>query len=156
MSPDEMTKMLAGAASADTSPTGMSGLSLAFVGDAVYEVMVRSLVLSRGDARVQTLHSRAVDYVNASFQAQAADILLPLLTDDETAVYKRGRNATSAHTPKNKSEAEYHKATGFEALMGYLWLKKDFERLTELFFAVTTAKDNAAENGTARRKTDTE
>ena len=97
--------------------------------------MVRTLVLSKGDARVQTLHSHAIDYVNASFQAQAADRLMMLLTEEEMSVYKRGRNAPSAHTPKNKTEAEYHKATGFEALFGFLWLKKDFKRLSLLFFA---------------------
>ncbi len=135
MCPDEMTQMLGGLSGEDVSPAGMSGLSLAFVGDAVYETMVRTLVLSKGDARVQTLHSHAIDYVNASFQAQAADRLMMLLTEEEMSVYKRGRNAPSAHTPKNKTEAEYHKATGFEALFGFLWLKKDFKRLSLLFFA---------------------
>ncbi len=135
MCPDEMTQMLGGLSGEDVSPAGMSGLSLAFVGDAVYETMVRTLVLSKGDARVQTLHSHAIDYVNASFQSQAADRLMTLLTEEEMSVYKRGRNAPSAHTPKNKTEAEYHKATGFEALFGFLWLKKDFKRLSLLFFA---------------------
>ncbi len=139
MCPDEkteiMTDMLQGLSGTDVSPAGMSGLTLAFMGDAVYETMVRTLVLSRGDARVQTLHAHAIDYVNASFQAQAADRLTAILTEEEISVYKRGRNAPSAHTPKNKTEAEYHKATGFEALFGYLWLKKDFKRLSELFFA---------------------
>ncbi len=139
MCPDEMTQMLGGLSGEDVSPAGMSGLSLAFVGDAVYETMVRTLVLSKGDARVQTLHSHAIDYVNASFQSQAADRLMTLLTEEEMSVYKRGRNAPSAHTPKNKTEAEYHKATGFEALFGYLWLKKDFKRLSLLFFAAVQA-----------------
>lgn len=145
MCPDEITEMLTGLSGEDVSPAGMSGLSLAFVGDAVYEVMVRTLVLSRGDARVQTLHSRAIDYVNASFQAQAADRLAPMLTENEISVYRRGRNAPSAHTPKNKTEAEYHKATGFEALVGYLWLKKDFKRLSSLFSAVIAESDGKKE-----------
>lgn len=144
MCPDEMTRLLGELSSESTSPAGLSGLSLAFVGDAVYEVLVRTLVLSRGDARVQTLHSRAIDLVNASFQAKAADMLIPMLTDDEISVFKRGRNAPSAHTPKNKTEAEYHKATGFEALIGYLWLKKDTERLAFLFSEITD-KDSFAQ-----------
>lgn len=121
----------------EISPERLSGLSLAFIGDAVYEVYVRTLVLGKGDARVKTLHSNVTEYVNASFQAKAADILAPMLTEDELGIYKRGRNAHSAHTPKNKTEAEYHKATGFEALVGYLWLKKDFDRLTQIFNTVT-------------------
>ena len=145
MCPDEITEMLTGLSGEDVSPAGMSGLSLAFIGDAVYEVLVRTLVLSRGDARVQTLHSRVIDFVNASFQARAADMLAPMLTEDEMSVYKRGRNAPSAHTPKNKTEAEYHKATGFEALVGYLWLKKDFKRLSSLFSAVIAEADGKKE-----------
>lgn len=145
MCPDEMTEMLMGLSGEDVSPAGMSGLSLAFIGDAVYEVLVRTLVLSRGDARVQALHSRAIDFVNASFQARAADMLAPMLTENEMSVYKRGRNAPSAHTPKNKTEAEYHKATGFEALVGYLWLKKDFKRLSSLFSAVIAEADGKKE-----------
>ena len=146
MFPDDMTETLGKLAVRETSPAGMSGLSLAFVGDAVYEVLVRTLVLSKGDARVQTLHSRAIDLVNASFQAQAADRLMPFLTEDEISVFKRGRNAPSAHTPKNKTEAEYHKATGFEALIGYLWLKKDTERLSFLFSLITD-ESNTEQNG---------
>ena len=111
----------------------MSGLSLAFIGDAVYEVLVRQYVLSLGEARVQDLHRDTVRFVNAAFQAKAAEALADRLTEEETAYYKRGRNANSAHTPKNKSEAEYHRATGFEALIGYLYLAERFDRLEELF-----------------------
>lgn len=111
----------------------MNGLSLAFIGDAVYEVMLREHILAEGDARVAQLHKDTVKYANATFQASAAERLLPLLTEEEAAVYRRGRNAHSAHTPKNKSEAEYHKATGFEALFGYLYLMKNTARLYELF-----------------------
>ena len=111
----------------------MSGLSLAFIGDAVYELLVRQYVLSLGEARVQDLHRETVRFVNAAFQARAAEALADRLTEEETAYYKRGRNANSAHTPKNKSEAEYHRATGFEALIGYLYLAERFDRLEELF-----------------------
>ena len=111
----------------------MSGLSLAFIGDAVYELLVRQYVLSQGEARVQDLHRDTVRFVNAAFQAKAAELLSDMLTEEELSYYKRGRNANSAHTPKNKSEAEYHRATGFEALVGYLYLSQQFDRLQELF-----------------------
>ena len=111
----------------------MSGLSLAFVGDAVYELLVRQYVLSQGEARVQDLHRETVALVNAAFQAKAAEMLSDVLTEEELSYYKRGRNANSAHTPKNKSEAEYHRSTGFEALLGYLYLSEQYDRLEELF-----------------------
>ena len=111
----------------------MSGLSLAFVGDAVYELLVRQYVLSQGEARVQDLHRETVALVNAAFQAKAAEMLADVLTEEELSYYKRGRNANSAHTPKNKSEAEYHRSTGFEALLGYLYLSEQYDRLEELF-----------------------
>ena len=113
----------------------MDGLTLAFIGDAVYELMLRDLVLSSAAARVETLHRDAVYYANASFQAQAAERLLPLLSEEEAGVYKRGRNAHATHTPKNKTEAEYHKATGLEALFGWLYLRGESERLQTLFLA---------------------
>lgn len=111
----------------------LSGLSLAFIGDAVYELFIRNYILSKGEARVKTLHKDCVRLVNADFQADMMDVLLPVLTEEETAVFKRGRNAHSGHTPKNKSEAQYHKATGFEALIGFIYLKKDYDRLSYLF-----------------------
>ena len=115
------------------NPKNLSGLSLAFIGDAVYEVMVRRYIMSASEMRVQDLHKTAVKFVNASFQANAADAFLEILSEEELAVFKRGRNAHTSHTPKNSSEAQYHKATGFEALFGYLYLKGEYDRLTELF-----------------------
>lgn len=117
----------------------LGGLSLAFIGDSVYDLMIRSYVLSKGDAKAEQLHRAAVKYANAEFQARAAEKLLPMLNEEEEAVYRRGRNAHSAHTPKNKSEADYHKATGFEALMGYLYLCGNTARLNELFDNILTA-----------------
>ena len=114
----------------------MSGLSLAFIGDAVYELLVRQHVLSLGEARVQDLHRETVRFVNAAFQAKAAEALSDMLTEEELSYYKRGRNANASHTPKNKSEAEYHRATGFEALFGYLYLAERFDRLEELFSVI--------------------
>ena len=114
----------------------MSGLSLAFIGDAVYELLVRQYVLSLGEARVQDLHRETVRFVNAAFQAKAAEKLTDMLTEEELSYYKRGRNANASHTPKNKSEAEYHRATGFEALFGYLYLAERFDRVAELFHII--------------------
>ena len=120
----------------------LSGLSLAFVGDAVYELFIRKYILSKGEARVKDLHRDSVRLVNADFQADMTDVLMPYLKDDEIAVFKRGRNAHAGHTPKNKSEAQYHKSTGFEALIGYLYLKEDFDRLSFIFSFVCREDKN--------------
>lgn len=114
-------------------PRQMSGLQLAFIGDCVYELLVRRHVMSLDGGGVQQLHRRAVEYANAAFQADAAQALLPALTEEELTVYRRGRNAHTSHTPKNKSEAQYHRATGFEALFGYLYLTGQTARLQTLF-----------------------
>lgn len=122
----------------------LNGLTLAFVGDAVYELMVRNMLTDNTEPTVNDLHKQCVKYVNADFQADAIDRLLPLLSEEEITFFKRGRNAKSAHVPKNKTQAQYHKATGFEALFGYLFLKGDAERLNELF-AITVKKDDDCE-----------
>ena len=119
--------------SEDVDYRTLGGLSLAFIGDAVYELFIRKYILSKGEARVKDLHKDTVRLVNADFQADMTDVLMPHLREDEIAVFKRGRNAHAGHTPKNKSEARYHMSTGFEALVGYLYLKKDYERLGEIF-----------------------
>ena len=129
---------------ADVSALG--GLSLAFIRDSVYDLLIRGYILSAGDAKAELLHRNAVKYANAAFQARAAEKLLPELTEEEEAVYRRGRNAHSAHTPKNKSEADYHKATGFEALMGYLYLTGNTQRLYELFDIILTVEKEKKEN----------
>lgn len=125
---EELDKLLP-----DVSYKTMSGLSLAFIGDAVYELMIRKYIISKGEAKISELHRKCVKLVNADFQADMSDILADELSEDEKVIFKRGRNAHSAHTPKNKSEAQYHKSTGFEALIGYLYLKKDFKRLEYIF-----------------------
>ncbi len=117
----------------DTDYRTLSGLTLAFIGDAVYELLIRRHILSLGEAKVSSLHKEAVKLVNADHQADMAKMLMPFLSEEETAVYKRGRNAHAGHTPKNKSEASYHMSTGFEALIGYIYLKKDYNRLDEIF-----------------------
>ncbi len=117
-----------------------SPLALAYIGDGIYELMIREWVLSKGNSPVNKLHKKTVSCVCASAQAKAFDYIENDLTNDELAVYKRGRNATSS-VPRNGNPAEYRKATGFEALFGYLHLSKQTERIDVLFDKVLTQFD---------------
>ncbi len=107
---------------------GVSPLNLAFVGDGVYDLMVRERLVCLANRPNKELHQLAVQQVRAEAQAAALDKLLPTLSEEETAVYKRGRNA---HT--SRSGGDYHKATGLEALFGYLYLSGRVDRVRELF-----------------------
>ena len=106
--------------------------ALAYIGDAVYEVYVRTLILSGGNAPVRKLHTRSVGYVKAKAQSGILRKLMEELAPDELEVVRRGRNAKSGTIPKNVNLSEYKYATGFEALIGYLYLKKDYKRLLEI------------------------
>lgn len=119
-----------------------SPLALAYIGDAVYDLVIRSLVLNEGNRQVQKMHKRTSSMVQASAQARIITALNDRLTEEEHAVYKRGRNAKSMSPAKNQSVSDYHKATGFEALMGYLYLKKDWKRMLELIKAGLDALEN--------------
>ena len=123
-----MEKLLQGG-----TPQGLSPLPLAFVGDGVFELLVREYLVSQGNCPVKKLHSRKVELVRCQAQAQAVQKLMPILTEEEQAIYKRGRNAHTSRTPKNATVADYHAATGLETLFGYLYLKGDLPRLRELF-----------------------
>lgn len=108
-------------------------LALAFMGDTVWDLLVRSRLL-QSTARVNALHKSAIQQVNAQAQAQALQRILPLLTEEEEAILRRGQNAQSKHAaPKNQSPVDYAMATGLEALFGYLYLVGDAGRLVELF-----------------------
>lgn len=107
-------------------------LALAFLGDSVYEVMVRERLLLEANQPAAKLHEKKVQLVCAEFQAQAADRILSRLTEDELGVYKRGRNANNT-VPRHTAAQDYHKATGLEALFGYLHLMGAEQRLAELF-----------------------
>ena len=110
----------------------LSPLTLAFLGDSVYEMFVRTKILSMGNRPANELHKIAVGYVKAKAQAQAAHKILEMLSEEETEIYKRGRN-TNIHTvPKNADMADYRHATALEALIGYLYIKGDEERLSEI------------------------
>lgn len=111
----------------------ISPLTLSFIGDSVYDLMVREYVISLANRPVGQLNKRKVNVVNCKFQAECAEILEPHLTEEETVIYKRGRNANVHSVPKNANRQDYHTATGFEAVFGYLYLKKDIARLRELF-----------------------
>lgn len=108
-----------------------SPLVLAYLGDAVFELYVRTF-LCRQNAPVHTLHKQATGYVKAQAQSAYMETLEPLLTEEELAVYKRGRNSKSATVPKNADVLEYRRATGFEALVGYLYVSKQHDRLETL------------------------
>ena len=111
----------------------MSSLGLAHLGDGVFELMVRAWLCLHGKVKVKDLHRATVGYVAAPAQAAAMERLLPLLTDEETDVYRRGRNTAPHSVPKAASRAQYQAATGLEALFGWLYLQGRTERLNELF-----------------------
>jgi len=119
----------------DINPGELAPLILAHIGDAIYEVVIRTITLSKGNRPVEKVHKEAISYVNAKTQAEAADFLLPMLTEEEADIYKRGRNAKANTKAKNASIGDYRKATGFEALMGYLYLKGETDRMLELIKA---------------------
>ncbi len=114
-------------------PDELSPLTLAFIGDTVFDLLVREELICRANRPANDLHNLAVKKVKASAQAEFIGKLLPVLTEKETAVFKRGRNAKVGHLPKNASQSDYHAATGFEALIGYLYLSDEIERIVELY-----------------------
>jgi len=111
----------------------MSALNLAYIGDAVFEVMVRTAILKKHALTPSELHNAAKSYVNAAAQSEMYHKLEELLTQEEMAVMRRGRNAKSQTKAKNASINDYRHATGMEALFGYLYLKNEIDRLEEIF-----------------------
>ena len=111
----------------------ISSIGLAHVGDAVYEVLVRSWLCARGKATGKGLHRATVELVCAPKQAELAEKILPVLTEEEQAVFKRGRNANVHTIPQHASRAQYAQATALEALFGWLYLQGKKERINELF-----------------------
>ena len=109
-----------------------SPLALAYIGDAVYELAIRTLVMNRGNMQVNKMHKKTANLVKADAQARLYLLLEEELTDAEKAAYRRGRNAKSFTMPKHATMKDYRMATGFEALMGYLYLKKDWKRMLDL------------------------
>ena len=116
----------------EKDPKQYSPLALAYIGDGIYDLIIRTMVGEQGNARVNQLHKKVSGMVKASAQAELVHKIETLLTEEERGVYKRGRNAKSYTMAKNASVTDYRHATGFEALVGYLYLSHQFERILEL------------------------
>ncbi len=133
MSPNDNLNLFLNEAMTESKARMYSPLTLAFLGDAVYSLLVRQMLSFEENKPTGKLHKQSIKYVNAAFQAQMIRELLPLLNENEEAVFKRGRNAHSSHSPKNQDAADYRYATGLEALYGYLYLCGETARINELF-----------------------
>ena len=112
---------------------GISSLGLAHLGDAVFELLVRSYLCAHGKATGKGLHRATIELVCAPAQARFAEKILPQLTEEELAVFRRGRNANVHSIPRHASRAEYQQATALEALIGWLYLQGEKDRINELF-----------------------
>lgn len=126
-------------------------LTLAYIGDNIYELVNRTVSVSRGDRQVEKLNRECSMRAKAPSQARAARQLLPELSDEEAAVYRRGRNATVYTKAKNATVTEYHEATGLEALIGYLYLTGRYARLTELLQKAFDYLEDTEAQGAASR-----
>ena len=109
-----------------------SPLALAYIGDCVYDLIIKTWIMSGGNRQVHKMHEDTSRYVQASAQSLMMRSMQEYLNPEEHAIYRRGRNAKSVSPAKNQSITDYRRATGFEALLGYLYLKKEYERLMEL------------------------
>ena len=111
----------------------ISNIGLAHMGDCVYEILVRAHLCAQGRKTVQQLHQQTIQMVKATYQAKFVDKMLPILTEEELTYYRRGKNAHPHGVPRSATPAEYSKATGLEALFGYLFLSGQKERAHEIF-----------------------
>ena len=109
-----------------------SPLVLAYIGDCVYDLIIKTMVINGGNKQVHKLHEETSSYVQASTQSLMMRTMQEHLNEEEHAIYRRGRNAKSVSPAKNQSITDYRRATGFEALIGYLYLKQDYKRLMDL------------------------
>ena len=109
-----------------------SPLALAYIGDGIFDLVIRSIVVGKGNTKASQLHYRTSHIVKAKTQAEMMKVLEEILTAEEADIYRRGRNAKSPTMAKNATMSDYRNATGFEALMGYLYLKDEFPRIVEL------------------------
>ena len=109
-----------------------SPLTLAYIGDAIYDLVIRTVLVRQGNMQVNKLHKQASRLVKAQAQSEMVQVLEPHFTQEEEAVYKRGRNAKSYTTAKNATTGDYRRATGFEAVMGYLYLTDQYCRMIDL------------------------
>ena len=125
-----------------TDPKNLSPITLAFVGDAVYSLIIREELVLSSDKPADRLHKLSAIRVSAVSQYKAVSSIMDELDEEELAVFKRGRNAATKHTPKNASGRDYHYATGFESLIGYLYLSRRYERIKELYSLICEKEKN--------------
>lgn len=121
----------------------ISSIGLAHIGDGVYELLTRTMLCAGGNKKVTDLHKKTVAIVNAPAQAEAAERLLPVLTEQEAYIYKRGRNTKVNSVPHKADIAQYHAATGLEALFGWLYLQGKTQRINELYAICVGDSDGA-------------
>lgn len=120
----------------------VSPLTLAYIGDSIYDLIIRTIVVCQGNKQVNKMHKEVSAYVKAHGQVMMFEAIEELLTEDEMAVYKRGRNAKSYTSAKNATKIDYRKATGYEALLGYLYLQNEMNRVLELVSTGVNRLDN--------------
>ncbi|MDQ2086434.1 ribonuclease III domain-containing protein [Herbivorax sp. ANBcel31] len=116
----------------ESAINSLSPLALAYIGDSVYEVFVRTFLVSKGNVPVHLLHKKSINYVKAKAQSDILHRIKESLNDEELNIVRRGRNSKSGTIPKNANVTDYKYATGFEALIGYLYLKKNYNRLMHI------------------------
>ncbi|MDO4617637.1 MAG: ribonuclease III domain-containing protein [Lachnospiraceae bacterium] len=126
----------------DCQPGQYSPLTLAYIGDAIYELVIRTILVREANTQVNKLHKRASSLVKAETQSFMIEVLEQQFTEEELQIYKRGRNAKSFTSAKNASITDYRRATGFEAVMGYLYLKGEYDRIIELVYTGIKAKES--------------
>lgn len=131
----------------DTDIMMLSPLVWAFIGDAVYELYVRTYVTGCSKKTSENLHKTSIEYVRAEAQSSVLEEILPILTDEEQNIVRRGRNTKTAHLPKNASMIDYRRATALEALVGYLYLLKRYDRLDEIMRSAFERKAASEELG---------
>ena len=130
-----------------TDVKALSPLALAFIGDCVFDLIIKSLVISHGSRQVHRLHAETSHYVQASSQSFMMRAIQEHLTEEEHVIYRRGRNTRSVTPAKNQSITDYRRATGFEALIGYLYLQRKYGRLTELVLIGLKSMEEADKSG---------
>ncbi|MGN0328899.1 MAG: Mini-ribonuclease 3 [Lachnospira sp.] len=119
----------------EVNPKQLSPLVLAYIGDSIYDLVIKTFIVTEGNTQVNKMNKKASSIVKAETQSKVIGFLEPMLSEEEENVYKRGRNAKSYTSAKNASISDYRRATGFEALIGYLYLAGNYNRMTELIKA---------------------
>lgn len=117
----------------NTDPKTLNSLALAFIGDTIFDLLTRGMIIAEGNSPVNIMHKKAKAIVNATSQSKMYSAIEDKLTEEELGVLKRGRNAKSHTSAKNQSIVDYRRATGVEALFGYLYLKGAYKRIEELY-----------------------